>query len=257
MLSPELLLESLTEGRCLRSRIRLTGDERVLSRSTFPSLYTGGNDAKEAAFLKEIFRTIPATLRMPELSNDHRDGIRAFMAMVIRLGGMHKEDFVHRYIFEFWESLWPESEDPISMPERYYKGTPDGPQTPFSRTVLPKIRTIEAATDIIGVGGPSSRTLFLVEIKLAELDDRGLGQILRYYQLGRTACDRFYHDCDLRNVTPVLILKDAALHFWDAVPQYFREVLKVYYYRVTEDEHLHLVDGRRILQSLARDRIYS
>jgi hypothetical protein len=229
----------------------------MLSRSAFPSLYAGGSDATEAAFLKEIFRAIPATLRIPELSNDHREGIRAFMAMVIRLGGMHKEDFVHRYIFEFWESLWPETEDSISMPERYFKGTSDGAQTPFSRSVLPKIRTGEAATDIIGVGGPSSRTLFLVEIKLAELDDRGLGQILRYYQLGRTACDRFYHDCDLRNVTPVLILKDAALHFWDAVPQHFREVLRVYYYRVSENERLYLVDGRRILQSLSRDRIYS
>lgn len=256
MLAPELLLGAIKDGRCLRSRVRLAEGERMLSRTAFPSLYAGGSDAIEAAFLKELFRALPATLRLPELTDAQREDIRAFMAMVIRLGGMHKEDFVHRYIFEFWESLWPATEDAISMPERYFKGNSDNSQTPFSRTVLPRIRTAEAITDIVGIGGPSLRTLFLVEIKLADLDDRATGQILRYYQLGRAACDRFYHDCDLRNVTPILILKDAALHFWDAIPQHFREVVQIYYYRVSKDERLHLVDGRHILQSLSRDRLY-
>jgi hypothetical protein len=96
----------------------------------------------------------------------------------------------------------------------------------------------------------------LIETKLGGLGDRAVEQILRYYRLGRDACDLHYHGCDIREVVPVLVVRDVPLAMWDAVPQYFREILRLYLYKV-RDGRVVLFDARRILQSQARDRLYT
>jgi hypothetical protein len=257
MLGADLLLSALLEGRCIRTRAPLLASERHVSRRAFPALYAGKRDGSEEAYLREISRTIPLVLARPDVTAVARESIRDFMTFVIESGEMYREEFVHRYVFEFWDTLWEEPHDAISLSERYFKGNPANlADTQFSKQFLPRVRTAEAEVDVVALGGAANRTLFLIEVKLGELDDRAVGQILRYYKLGRDACDLHYHGCDVREVVPVLIVREVPLAIWDAVPQYFREVLRMYLYRVREGRVV-LSDARRILQSQVRDRLYA
>jgi hypothetical protein len=256
MLTTDLVVSAILESKCVRTRAPLAADELVLSRRAFPALYAGQSDGTEALFLREIERALPAVLKAPGLPMTGRETIRSFMAFVIAQSTMFREEFVHRYLFEFWDTLWKDPDDAIVLFEKYFKGDAAGGATPFVQGILPKIRTRDAATDIVGLGGTAARTLYVIEVKLGELDDRALGQILRYYRLGRSACDMYHHGCDIREVVPVVIAKQVSLEAWDAIPQFFRELLRLYYYR-TEQGRVVLVDARRALQSMTRDRLYA
>jgi hypothetical protein len=258
MLKPDLLVSAIIESRCVRTRLPLAPDEFLVSRSAFPALYAGKHDRAEDKYLREISRTIASVLSGSAASAAMRGTIRDFMTFVIDSGEMYREEFIHRYVFEFWDTLWDEPEDAIVLTERYFKGNTSNVvnTTQFSLGFVPYIRTSEAEIDIVGLGGASNRTVYLIEIKLDDADDRALGQILRYYRLARDACDQRYHGCDIRQVRPVLIVKQMSLAAWDAVPQYFRELLSVYLYRVRSGRVV-LLDAKRILQSQLRDRLYA
>ncbi|WP_140797215.1 hypothetical protein [Myxococcus xanthus] len=179
------------------------------------------------------------------------------MAKLISATKSGREEFIHRYLFEFWDESWGDATERISLAEKYYHGKCDNAQTPFAQRLLPRLVSSEAVVDIIALGGPHNRTLFPIEIKLGYLDDRGHGQILRYYQHARSICDRFNRDCDIRHVSPVLILSSATLSQWDAVPQYFKEIIHILFYRTTPAGHITLLDGKKVLNSQARDRLFN
>jgi hypothetical protein len=257
MLPEGLLLSALEARKCVRTRTQLAEDECLVSRAAFPALYASTWDASEDAYLKELSRGIAVVLTRTDLAIQIRDEIQRFMALVIDSGEMYREEFVHRYVFEFWDTLWEHPEDALPLAERYFKGNPLGATSPFATGVLPRLRTPDAEVDIVALGGAArTHSLFAIEIKLGELDDRAIGQILRYYRVSRDACDRYYHGCDIREVVPMLVVKSASLAIWDAIPQYFREILRLYSYRVVKGRVV-LSDTRRKLQALARDRLYA
>jgi hypothetical protein len=176
----------------------------------------------------------------------------------MRKGALPREELVHRYLFEFWEHVWSGTSS-VKLRELYSEGDPLGSSTPFARSLLPHIvryrSRADAWIDIVGLGGETGRDLFLIEVKLDELDDRAVGQVLRYYQTTRSVCDRVSHDCDIARIVPVLIVQKARLDFWTAFPLHFRELMHIYYYEITDANDLKLRDGRKILESEARDRL--
>lgn len=252
LIQPQILADRIRNRRCAKTAYPLGDDEHVVSATAFPCLYKGGATPAEAEYLRELLRPVMAMLEMNvEASTAER--VRLFMSQVIHNGNVHKEDFVHNYLFHFWERTWTQADDPIILSERYFQGDCEDPKTTFARNFLPKFRSKEAIVDIVGLGGVSSRTLYLVEVKLGEIDDRAVGQILRYYLRARHTCDFKYHNCDIRRIAPVLITRPSRIDFWEAFPFYFREFLHIYYYQVDSQGELRLSDGRKLLLSTLRD----
>jgi hypothetical protein len=253
MISLETLQRLLTERKCPCTLLPLSPDEYVVSRKSFPKLYGGGRGDSESKFISAIFDHIPSVLSS-QSESDVRDCIRGFMQLVLRNGTMHSEDFLHRYIFEFWGEI----EHPFtskSITESYFKCQDrDSTNSDFFRHLVRKIyQSGKTVPDIIAC--TRSSEIFVIEIKNAELDDRALGQILRYYQIVRSTCDRSFFDKSAWKITPILIATAGRLDFWDSLPMHFREFLEIFFWQTTSDGRINLIDGKASLRESAKSRL--
>lgn len=260
MISRDAVMTALRQRRCLRSQRPLAPDEFIIARAAFPALFQGRRDQTEANFLKYLLSGLTEVISSLDEAAPERLDVRRFMELIIDLGqsaGVLQEEFVHRYVFEFWKDLWSVEEEQIVLSEKFYKCQIDerSNDTRFVKNVLPKLRNGEAIIDIVGVGGFKDRNLYVIELKQGCVDDRAVGQILRYYHLVRNICDRSYHDCDIRRVIPVWIVHNVDLHFWDALPIHFREILRIYKVDRTAGAEMKFRDLHKVLQSHARDRL--
>lgn len=256
LIAPDALLRSLRQQRCLQTQRPLSRDETLLSQSKFPSLYARTFSEPENRYIQHIFRTLRTVLES-DVPIDLRDEIARFMALVIHNGAMSYEAYVHLYLFHFWNECWLNPAEGMSFSEKYFEGEPGGAaRTAFSERLLPRLRGENAYPDIVGLGGPGGYDLNIVEIKLEELDDRAVGQVLRYYSIARDACDRTWHGCDVRRVRPLLVVATIRLAFWLALPVYFREFLQIATFRVDPGtRRLLLTDARRALDTQVRESL--
>lgn len=256
LLPPEIVLDAIRRRRCVRTGAILSSEERIVCQSAFPSLYAGRSDREEARYVETIFRSFIDVIALSDRDPEVRELVRHFVAFFVAKKAMLKESHVHFYLFEFWEELCAVESDITPFSERYFEGVARGSNSNFARNLLPRLSSAEDAyPDIVGLGGRAGRDLIVVEVKLGELDDRGVGQIQRYYSIARSACDRLWHDCDISRVIPVVVVSSARLPFWEALPLHFREFLQIYFYSVDSDLNLRLTDGRRVLQTQARERL--
>jgi hypothetical protein len=256
LLKPDLVIRALRQHRCVRTLKELAPDESLVSRGAFPSLYDGSNDDSQAAYLESLFRAIPDVLAQtsePEL----RERVRHFMGMVIDNRHLATEWHLHAYLFNFWDEAWVHADEAIPLAELYCEGNAGETRTQFADAFLPGFTRARAYPDILGIGaGRHARELVVVEVKLDDIDDRAVGQILRYYSLGRRLCDRTHHGCDIRRVTPVLVARRFSLSFWETLPPYFRELLRICSFSVEpKTRRVRLVDARRSIDTQLRERL--
>jgi hypothetical protein len=168
------------------------------------------------------------------------------------------EWYVHLYLFHFWNDCWAHDDEKLELSERYSQGRSNGSNTLFATKLLPRLGEADAYPDIVGPGGPHRRDLMIVEIKFDDLDDRAVGQILRYYSIARNACDRTWHGCDIRRIVPVLVVTKTRHTFWNAIPAHIREFIHIYSYRVDPiGRRLLLTDARRALDTQTRESMFS
>ncbi len=165
---------------------------------------------------------------------------------------MAKEEFLHFYLFQFWNTVWTGDIAELPLGERYMELESSAPRTTFAERFLPRLRKEEAWVDIVGLSEP---ILYLVEIKHGELDDRGVGQILRYFATARKICDTVNHLCDIRNIVPVIIAGGMSLSTFESMPLYFRELSRILFFKVDENK-VKLIDGKRRLLNQARELLY-
>lgn len=259
LLSAAYLSGSIRHARCARFDVALRDDEYLLSRKAAPFLYDGAlaiSDKPAVAFCESVFEALPPLMEF-DRTQETRCAVLGFCSLLMKQPALTREEFVHWTLFEFWDEVWNRPEDRIPLVEKYYEGAPDalGKGTKFGREILPRLRaTDDAYPDIVGLGGRGSRELVLAEVKLEGIDDRAVGQILRYYQLGRAVCDAGMHTCDIRGVLPVLIVREVKLAFWETFPLHFRELLQVLTYRFNARNCIELIDCRRALAQQARAR---
>jgi hypothetical protein len=251
MLSFATVLRLVQERKCIKSARPLELGEFVVGRLAFPLLYGGGSNSRESDFLLEIFSHIPALIC---LDDGIRNEIRDFMQIVLRNGSMHSEDFLHRYLYEFWADI-DRPNASFAMQESFYKCQGDSSNSVFMQEVVKRVHERgKNVPDILGRSNTGS--VLIVEIKNEDLDDRALGQVLRYYQLVRNACDRYFVNLASCNVVPILIAPSCSLGFWNSIPFHFREVLEIYYWRISSEGKVYLVDGKQCLRDSARMRLF-
>jgi hypothetical protein len=256
MLSTELIIRLISERKCLRSTEHLGSAEHLISRHSFPALFRGETQQQEVDFVKLIFGRLESVLA--NLDDDGRASVQFFMQDVLRNGKIHNEEFLHRYLFEFWDDAWLNQEESFGLLEKFYKCQLDEYASPFAKSVIPKLyKRGEHVPDIIAISGDATKRVFVIEIKNEPLDDRALGQILRYYQVVRHACDRNTLYGSAKRVVPVLVVPEGDLSFWDSVPFHFREVLEILYWRLSSDGRVELVDGKAVLRRISGGRIFA
>jgi hypothetical protein len=258
MLSEVLLLQLMRQRKCVKTRQALGIGEAVLSRASCPRLYSGEYSEDESRFVEIVFQAVQACI--PQMTDDDRKQLKQFMEIVLRNGRIHREDFLHRYLFEFWQEVC-EIEEWRRLDQRFFKCQETTECSDFSRRLLGLIRgQAQHFPDIVALSGQGAINVTIVEVKNEPLDDRALGQILRYYQVTRSACDRLMTLRQTRRVCPILVVPDGDLRqgdlrFWDAVPFHFREVLEILFWTVDHTGCVVLRDGKAILRRLAGERI--
>ncbi len=256
MLTSELIVRLICDRKCIRSVIPLSSSEHLISRESFPSLFRGEIREQEAEFIWLIFDRLDSVLR--NLDEVGRNSVRQFMQDVLRNGKIHNEEFLHRYLFEFWEDAWLTLNGSFKFQEKFFKCKVNDAGSRFSRNLIARIRNAgENIPDIIAISGDVDKTIFVIEIKNEPLDDRALGQILRYYQVVRHACDRDTRSGDVKRVVPVLVVPSGDVTFWDSVPFHFREVLEILYWRVSSSGVVELVDGKSVLRRISGSRRFA
>ena len=104
MLPMEMFMRLVHERKCVRTSAPLQPEEHIVSQSAFPKLFAGVTDAKETKFILSIFATLEHSLG--SLSDTAKMDARQFMQIVLRHGGIHNEEFLHRYLYEFWIDSW-------------------------------------------------------------------------------------------------------------------------------------------------------
>lgn len=255
MLNIETTKRLILERKCLQSTIALASDERLLSRSHFSKLYTGEYSKEENRFIEQFIGQIPDLV---SLKNEFiREEVRSFMEIVIRNGRIHNEEFVHRYIHEFWEHISKATLKRIEFTERFYKGQSQDQESDFYVGFVRKVvEGNDHIPDILAYSSDNGGTAWIIEIKNDDLDDRALGQILRYYQRGRSIADRQKFGIGIKNVVPMIICYKGNLNFWDAIPYHFREILEILFWRMDHSGRITLIDGKTALRNSACERLW-
>jgi hypothetical protein len=259
MITEDQIIENVSRGRCVRSGRILAGGEFILSKKEFPGLYDGEICDKEREYIGYVLEAVEAIVSMNRCSIEEREVLRCFLTLVLSCASV-QERTLQVYLSSFWNEI-PGTEQ-IRLSESYREARADKPGTPFAREVLPRIRSFgertDAWIDIVGLGGRNSSELFLIEVKRGELDDRAVGQILRYYHATRLVCDREQPaSIYIQRITPVLVVRGSKLDFWTALPIHFRELLYIFFYEASRNGEFRLRDGRLSLEREARGRLYT
>jgi hypothetical protein len=256
MLSRETVERLILEGKCVFHTTPLAHDEQVISRKGFPFLYRGESNECEIRQIANILKLIPELLRSDNSTLKER--VQGFMQLVLRNGNILNEDFLHRYLFEFWNELQHGNLGQVELLEKYFKGTPDGTDSDFHKRFVAKVVSgNEHIPDIIGYSTNWGGTAYIIEIKKEMIDDRALGQILRYYHRARSAADRNFFGPPIYRVVPVLVSAKGDLSIWDAVPYYFKEIVEILYWRMDHAGRLRLIDGKASLRVASSERIWN
>ncbi len=260
MIPESTFVERAESRRCVIDGTTLATGEAVISTHAAPHLYDPAAAVLDQHVLDDVIsaslRVLQSSLAIP---TEVRSDIRKFWARILwrrEASDACREDVIHNYLYYFWSEVWEDSDcDAFALDEKYI---PQGaftwdPDSPFCQRLGGRFRK-DAPVDIVGRSG---RTVFLIEVKYDDVDDRAIGQLLRYFEAGRFLCNHVDHLCDLRWVVPVVVARDFPEPQWVALSPPLRELLRVYFFRAEEDRVV-LMDGRRQLRAkIAGSRRFS
>uniref|UniRef100_E1T3W6 Uncharacterized protein n=1 Tax=Burkholderia sp. (strain CCGE1003) TaxID=640512 RepID=E1T3W6_BURSG len=237
--SASLVLDRVHANRCLTGNESLLVGEYIYCRRCLPSIYGGKLstvDKKKSgeliSSLLEENKAIRETMRDSQLA---RQRLQSFFALLLANGGESLEAFVHAYMFLFWEHLaflgaiaghprgqlfWMAKSPPTGTAYKEVGGT--------AGSVIERLSQEGVQIDLAAVD-PQAETLWLLEIKRDDLDDRAVGQMLRYFDRAvRCLPSREFRALDINHVRPVIVLESVDPRLWRSIPLHFRELLEIY-----------------------------
>lgn len=255
MINSDQLVDAIQARECVVSRKSLRSGEVFASSESLPELYdtfarTSGPLLSQ--LLKASMRLgfeRPEALESPDVEN----AIRTFWSRVLSRSSEDdeaREDVLQAYLY-FWASdpaCRGDSEYPV-LEECYIpqnSATWDNDSV-FCKQLVGRVAKT-AAVDMVGHG---TRELYLVEVKYDSVDDRAVGQSLRYFQHFRQLRTTVDHLCDLRRVVPVIVAKSFPDEQWKALSPAMRELVRVCFFEIEEDRVV-LRDGKQALLSRLR-----
>lgn len=253
-----LLLRCAASGRCLRCGTSSENGE-LYCDSCGPATATGTLTAAHKACIKDIVRVVRDARADIHRDDQARNRIQRWLAGLIARGDESLEAVLHTYIYVFWSSL--RFSDTFAPPNREGAGSvyftseslPDlQEQAPTHESKFVASLKRQARVDLVAIDN-ALQTIYLLEVKRGGLDDRAVGQLLRYYEHWSQALYR--SDCRMLNlnyVRPLLIIDSVQHTEWRSLPQFFRDVVDIYKYKIdTDGVSMCLFNTRRQLMSPA------
>ena len=251
-----LLLRSAASGRCLCCGVCGDSDE-LYCDACGPNRSTGSLSATHKARIKDTVRVVRDARVHLDGDERARCRIQRWLAGLIARGDESLEAVLHTYIYVFWSTLgFP---DTFAPPNRegggpvYFtsESLPEAeePAVTDMAKFVATMRT-QARVDLVAVDH-EVQAIYLLEVKKGGLDDRAVGQLLRYYEHWSKALYR--SDCRVLNlnyIRPMLILESVEESEWRSLPQFFRDVVSIYRYRINSDgTSLSLLNTRKQMMS--------
>lgn len=257
-----LVLDRVHANRCLTGNESLVVGEYIYCRQCMPSIYSNKLSAADKKKADELIKSLLEDNRtIRESMHDNqvvRQRLQSFFSLLLINGGDSLEAFVHAHIFLFWEQLtfsgaiagrprgqlfWMAKSPPTGTSHREVGG--------MAGSVIDRLSREGVQIDLAAVD-PETETLWLVEIKREGLDDRAVGQMLRYFDRAvRCLPSREFRTLNINHVRPVIVLESVDPHLWRSIPLHFRELLEIYAFGRSEtaDDSLRLTRVRRQLLS--------
>jgi hypothetical protein len=239
LFSASLVVERVRQNRCLKGNEVLASEEVVFCRRCFPSLYQDGLASVEK---KQIQAFVTSLLEEHDYVHEAMKGdeflvsqLRSFFSLLLAKGGELLEAFVHAYMFLFWDFLsFPESIGAVPKGRLFWlaKGAPPGKSHRSGSDVIGLLvaRLSQEGVEVdLAAVDIESQTLWLIEIKRAELDDRAVGQMIRYFDRAVYCLpSREFRAGNINFVKPIIILQSVDPKHWITIPLHFRELLDIY-----------------------------
>jgi hypothetical protein len=241
LFSTELILSRAQQGRCLKGNEELSADEFLFCPRCCSSLYKTGFPTQDKtlvdALISSLLEQSRAIRRALTEDADFSRRLKGFFRLLLKKGSDSLESFAHAFMFLYWEQpLFPDK-DRSPSGELFWlaKGAPKG--TSFREGAEPNHRAMERLSqagvevDLAAIDA-ERHILWLVEIKRAELDDRSVGQMIRYFdRAAHCLTSREFRSADISIIRPTLILERADPKHWVTIPLHFRELLEIYEFK--------------------------
>lgn len=229
--------DSLIRNRCVLSQEPLSGDEYLVSRKRLPGAYTGSMNASEQNVCVSIIETLTREKRRVEgLPSNLKSEVRNFFSQICAEKTDIIERFIESYVYIFWQELniglittgdieiFLTNQGSIRHNEELDQKLIGVP------SVINKF-VADARVDLIGLEVDSG-IIYSIEIKRGELDDRSIGQTLRYFRAQSDILYRLDRSVNINSIRPVLIVRRARAKYWLSFPDYFRELLIILEFNV-------------------------
>lgn len=260
--SASLVLDRVHANRCLTGNELLVVGEYVYCRGCLPSMYADKlsivDKKKSGELIKSLLEENKAIREVMRESQLVRRRLQSFFTLLLANGGDSLEAFIHAHMFLFWEHLtfsgaiagyprgqlfWMAKSPPTGTSHKEVGGA--------AGSVIDRLSQEGVQIDLAAVDS-ETETLWLLEIKREDLDDRAVGQMLRYFDRAvRCLPSREFRALDINHVRPVIVLESVDPRLWRSIPLHFRELLEIYAFGKPEtaDSSLKLTRVRRQLLS--------
>lgn len=258
LVTKDHLLTSVERRRCVRSGRLLKGDEAVVCRQEFEWIYSTSSPVDKASRDYLVSVLLPALQNARSSIGDrHRHDISLFLRRVIHRDGAVRERFLHLFLFMFWKEVRFADGRTLSFDVCFYEGEPvgnlDASLAQLERRLLPLLLDQKTARPDLIAYDSDTKSLFLIEVKPAELDDRGVGQLIRYFRHAASVVNVADHKVDVRVIKPVLICQQVTPATWTAFDPAIFELSSFFGYNITDSE-LELHDLKRRGRVALRER---
>lgn len=260
LINPETFFRRTIERECFVSGRKLMDGEFVVSALELPALYRLKPWASEAlSTLRNIIEILVRSKhRLAEERTESGElsrQIKGFLECLLAQKDQVPEYCVHAFVFLFWDTI--DYRGAVIRPKGevfFTSGSLDGGVESGHRyyRLLQRLKSI-TNVDLIAIS-EEQQHIFLVEIKRGALDDRAVGQVLRYFNdSNKLLTDRVVRDFNLSYIRPILVLGDASRQYMEAFPTHFREVLDVFEYATVQKDE----GGLQVVLSHLRRRFLS
>lgn len=260
LISPATFLRRVAASECLFSGRSLRAGEALVSKEQFPQLYALAPWGKDSLnLLRGLIETL-VTLKGSGKASDSRiqmqlEKAKPFLQLLLHQKDAVPEYCVHAFIYLYWNDIEYRNAAILPAGNIYFSSAALSaviePSDPYFRLIA-RLKDV-TNVDLIAIS-EELQHIFLIEIKRGPLDDRAIGQVLRYFnESNKLLTDRVVREFNLSYVRPVLVLGEVSRHFFEAFPLHFREFLDIYEYDTERDES----DSLKVVLHNLRRRILS
>ena len=242
LLSANFIKGRLSDGECINCGQKLAPGENGISRDAIPGLYGGklGQGHKEnlGNILSALLENSGEVRGWP---SEARFKLKGFLSRAVNCEPPIDEKFLHAYLYFFWTEVSAQIDRPELKGDCFFLGRGSvldgdlstGERSHYLKTLLEKLVKL-AQVDLVVVNEHHG-CMYIIDVKRESIDDRSVGQMLRYYNAAAEIVYRGDRVLNISYVKPMLFIGSDKAFNATGFPQYFFEIIDVYSFRFIEE----------------------